>query len=263
MPDSPDYPISQVRAVFDDWALRGRAEGMEHGHGPIARRAFEQLHLTSDSRYLDIGCGNGYTVRWAAEAAPEGRAIGIDVAPEMIRRAKELSADLPNAEFHLATFPEHRLPRGSFDAIFSMEVLYYLPSLPKALEEIARLLTRGGRFACVVDFYRENEASHSWPDDVGVAMRLLSAAEWKAAFEAAGLKVIEQTQITVPAEEASEEWKTTVGSLLTVGQAEGRGGRRGAAEGGGSGRAARAARAADEDCAGAAECKCRPGCEPG
>ena len=218
MTDPSHYPISQVRAVFDDWALRGRAEGMERGHGPVARRAFEQLRLRPDARYLDIGCGNGYTVRWAATAAPEGRAIGIDMAPEMIRRAKELSADFPNAEFFLETFPEHQLPQASFDAVFSMEVLYYLPSLSAALEEVVRLLKPGGRFACVVDFYQENQASHSWPEDVGVAMRLLSAAEWWAAFEAAGLEVVEQSQVTVPEEEASEEWKTTVGSLLTVGE---------------------------------------------
>ena len=102
-----------------------------------------------------------------------------------------------------------------------MEVLYYLPSLSAALEEIVRLLKPGGRFACVVDYYQENEASHSWPEDVGVAMRLLSAADWRAAFEAAGLEVVDQSRVTVPAEEASEEWETTVGSLLTVGQAEG------------------------------------------
>ena len=236
MSDSSQHQISQVRAVFDDWARRGRAEGMEHSHGPVARRAFEQLDLRPDGWYLDIGCGNGYTVRWAAKTASAGHAVGIDVAPEMIRRARELSADLPNAEFNLVTFPDHQLPRGRFDAIFSMEVLYYLPSLSAALEEIVRLLKPGGRFACVVDYYQENEASHSWPEDVGVAMRLLSAAEWRAAFEAAGLRVIEQTQITVPADQAGEEWETTVGSLLTVGTAAGGGGgQRGAAAGGRAG----------------------------
>ncbi len=221
MSDSSQHQISQVRAVFDDWARRGRAEGMEQGHGPVARRAFERLDLQPDGWYLDIGCGNGYTVRWAAKTASAGRAVGIDVAPEMIRRARELSADLPNAEFHLATFPDHQLSGSRFDTIFSMEVLYYLPSLSAALEEIVRLLKPGGRFACVIDYYQENEASHSWPEDVGVAMRLLSAAEWRAAFEAAGLEVVDQSRVTVPAEEASEEWETTVGSLLTVGQAEG------------------------------------------
>lgn len=184
----------------------------------MARKAFHHLGLESDSWYLDIGCGNGYTVRWAAEDALDGRAFGIDVSPEMIARAKELSQGMPNAEFRLATFPDHDLPLDRFDAIFSMEVLYYLPSLSAALNEVMRLLKPGGRFVCVVDFYQENSASHSWPQDVGVAMRLLSAAQWRKAFEDAGLKVVEQGRVTLPSEQASEDWKVTVGSLMTVGE---------------------------------------------
>lgn len=225
MPHSTPDQTSRVRTVFDDWAVRGRAEGMERGHGPVARKAFHHLGLKPDSWYLDIGCGNGYTVRWAAEDVPNGKAFGIDVAPEMIARARGLSRGTANAEFQLATFPEHDLPLGRFDAMFSMEVLYYLPSLSQALEEVVRLLKPGGRFVSVVDFYEENPASHSWPADVGVAMRLLSAAQWRAAFEGAGLKVTEQGRVTLPPEQASEAWKVDVGSLMTVGRSES-GGRR-------------------------------------
>jgi len=224
MPHSTPNQTSRVRTVFDDWAVRGRAEGMERSHGPVARKAFHHLGLKPDSWYLDVGCGNGYTVRWAAEDAPNGKAFGLDVAPEMIARAEEMSQGMANTEFHVATFPDHDLPLGRFDAIFSMEVLYYLPSLSGALEEVARLLTPGGRFVCVVDFYQENPASHSWPEDVGVAMRLLSAAQWRQAFEDAGLKVIEQGRVTLPPEQATEGWKVDVGSLMTVGASEGGGG---------------------------------------
>ncbi|MDJ0521765.1 MAG: methyltransferase domain-containing protein [Planctomycetota bacterium] len=211
---------ARVRDVFDDWADRGRAEGMESGHGFAARQGFDRLELTTGAHYLDVGCGNGYTVRWASDVVgAEGRAVGIDLSPNMIERARELSAGLPNVQFHEAAFPEHPLPRGAFAGIFSMEVLYYLPDTAGALHEIARLLQPGGRFACVVDYYRENEESHTWPDDLGVAMNLLSMAAWRGAFEEAGLTVIEQTCLQYPLEEGKEPgWKQTQGSLLTVGE---------------------------------------------
>jgi SAM-dependent methyltransferase len=212
------YDIDRVRSVFGDWALTGRAEGMEKSHGPFAWQAFERLDLEREAWYLDIGCGNGYTVRWAARSAPGGRAVGLDVAPEMIDLARELSLELPTTEYHVATFPDHDLPLGRFDAIFSMEVLYYLPSLGDALAEIYRLLAPGGRFACCVDYYLENTASHGWPADVGVDMRLLSAAQWREAFEAAGLEVVEQANLVVPADQASEPWKAELGSLMTLGR---------------------------------------------
>ncbi len=204
--------------VFDEWARRGRAEGMARTHGPVAQRALDRLALAADARFVDVGCGNGYVVRWAAAAAPRGRAVGLDASPEMIASARRASAAYPNAEFHLTAFPTHPLPRGRWDAIFSMEVLYYLPDLATALAEITRLLVPGGRFANVVDYYGENTASHGWPEEVGVPMTLLTAAEWRQAFHAAGLAVIEQDRIRLPAEEASERWKTDVGSLVTIGR---------------------------------------------
>ena len=218
MTGSPDSQLDRVQHVFDDWALRGRAEGMEASHAPFVRPAFERLALAPDAWYLDIGCGNGYTVRWAAQVAPDGKAVGIDLSSEMITLSRTLSADVPNAEFYEGAFPEHDLPRDRFDAILSMEVFYYLPDMAAALEETRRLLRPGGRFACMVDFYAENEISHSWPDDVGVEMTLLNETGWRTALEGAGFTAIEQHRVRLPPEEASEPWKATEGSLLTLGR---------------------------------------------
>ncbi len=211
-----DPRLARLREVFDGWARAGRAEGMERGHAPVARRALEKLALPRDGWYLDVGCGNGYTVRWAAEAAPDGWAVGVDLSPEMIRKARELSAGLPNVEFQQASFPDSRLPHGCFDAVFSMEVLYYLPDLDGALVEIAQLLVPGGRFACVVDYYAENAASHPWGRQLGLDLTLLDEGGWRRAVELAGLTVVEQSRIRLPESEASEPWKTTEGSLLTL-----------------------------------------------
>ncbi|MCR9163363.1 MAG: class I SAM-dependent methyltransferase [Nannocystaceae bacterium] len=208
--------VDQVAAVFDRWADAGRAEGMERGHGPTARPAFDRLQVGLGSRYLDVGCGNGYTVRWAL--ARGAQAIGIDASPRMIERARAQTEG--EATYAVARFPEHDLDllaEGSLDAVFSMEVFYYLPDVDAAVAEVARLLAPGGHFACIVDFYAENEASHGWPDDLGVSMHLLSEAQWARSFETAGLAVVEQTRLR----EATPEdpaWKREQGSLLTLGR---------------------------------------------
>lgn len=211
-----DPRLVRLREVFDTWAGSGRAGGMERGHGPVARMAFDRLPLPRDGWYLDVGCGNGYTVRWAAEAAPEGWAVGVDLSPSMVTLARELSGSLSNVEFQLASFPNTRLPHGCFDGVLSMEVLYYLPDLGAALREIAHLLVPGGHFACIVDYYAENAASHSWPDDVGLEMTLLDGRGWRDAVERSGLEVLEQTRLRIPAEDATEAWKAVEGSLLTL-----------------------------------------------
>ena len=207
--------VDKVAAIFDDWAEAGRAEGMEQGHGPTARPAFERLQVDLGTRYLDIGCGNGYTVRWAL--AQGAQALGIDASAKMIERARAQTEG--GGGFEVARFPNHGLDmlgEDTLDAIFSMEVFYYLPDVDAALAEVARLLGPGGRFACVVDFYAENEASHGWPEDLGVPMHLLSAAQWAEAFERAGLPVIEQTRLRA-AGPGDPAWKFERGSLLTLG----------------------------------------------
>ncbi|MFG0320082.1 MAG: class I SAM-dependent methyltransferase [Planctomycetota bacterium JB042] len=213
--------VDSGRDLFDGWARSGRSDSMAEAHGPAARPAFERIPLERDSWYLDVGCGNGYSVRWAAERAPAGRATGIDVSLSMIERAKELSAEFTNVEFLRTEFPEQALPEGRFDGIFSMEAFYYLDDLEGGLARVHDLLRPGGTFVCVVDYYAENTASHTWPKEVGVRMRLHSALGWKNRFEAAGLTVVEQGRIKLPPEIASAEWKTKQGSLLTVGRRAG------------------------------------------
>src|SRR5262245_33220685 len=60
---------------------------------------------------VDLGCGGGLDVFLAArKVGPAGRAIGIDMTPEMLARARENARrqGLENVEFHEATID--RLP---------------------------------------------------------------------------------------------------------------------------------------------------------
>ena len=73
-----------------------------------------------------------------------------------------------------------------------MEVFYYLTDLRWALLSVIRLLKPGGKFACVVDFYEENEASLDWPEKVGVDLNRLSKDEWREAMQEVGFEIVER-----------------------------------------------------------------------
>lgn len=218
----PERQLDDVRATFSDWCRRGRAEGMERDHAPAARVAFERLDLAEDGRFLDVGCGNGYAVRWAAHAAPRGLAVGVDLSSDMIEHAATLVDGLDNVRFLAGNVTDLSLTELSvdgapFDAVFSMEALYYVPRLDDTLRYIANLLRPGGRFASTVNFYEENDASASWPADVGVDMNRLDAAGWKRAFENAGFREVEQDRIRLKPAETDDAWKVSEGSLWTMG----------------------------------------------
>ena len=209
--------MDAVRDLFNEWSSNGRAEGMETGHTPMARPAFDRLELKPGDHYLDIGCGNGYTVRWAAEMDPTIQAIGIDLSEGMVDHARSLSTHLANTRFINAPFPLPILKASAFKAIFSMEVFYYLPNLQWSLISTLRLLKPGGRFACVVDFYTENPASHGWSEDIGIDLNLLSESEWREQMTDVGFEVIEQRRLLAPENpDAPSDWRQTHGSLLTL-----------------------------------------------
>jgi len=179
-----------TEALFDDWAQRGRAEGMERGHRVRAEQALSAIPISLADRLLDLGCGNGWAARWMRSAAGDGgTVVGIDVAREMLERARAQSDGIEGLSFERAAFDQ--LPWGddSFDHAFSMEALYYAPEIDAALRSVARVIRPGGTLTMCIDFYEENPYSAPWPTMLGISMHRLSVAGWEAAFESAGFRV--------------------------------------------------------------------------
>ena len=104
---------------------------------------------------LDLGCGAGTDLLIAAQmAGPEGRAIGVDMTPAMLERARE-SADAMGLEnVELLTALIEALPVGdeSVDVVISNGVIDLVPDKDAVFDEIDRVLRPGGRlqFADVV-----------------------------------------------------------------------------------------------------------------
>lgn len=103
---------------------------------------------------VDLGCGGGLDVLLAAaKVGPTGKAIGIDMTPEMIDLARRNAAradqgsPLANVEFHLATIDRLPLPDASVDCVLSNCVINLAPDKRAVFREIARVLKPGGRLA--------------------------------------------------------------------------------------------------------------------
>jgi SAM-dependent methyltransferase len=99
---------------------------------------------------VDLGCGGGLDVLLAApKVGPTGKAVGIDMTPEMVERAKAnaAKAGVTNAEFHLATIDQLPLPDASADCVISNCVINLAPDKPAVFREMYRVLRPGGRVA--------------------------------------------------------------------------------------------------------------------
>ncbi|MEP6741732.1 MAG: class I SAM-dependent methyltransferase [bacterium] len=176
----------RLRLEFNYWARAGRGPSMEKGHRAVGEQAIELMKIPAEARVLDVGCGNGWATRLMAQQASKGRAVGIDIADEMVRVAADSSRDFVNIAFRVASAEALPFSDGEFTHAFSMESLYYYADLPAALKEIRRVLAPAGRFVCVVDLYQENEASHQWIEQLKAPVKLLSSDEYSSLFEDAG-----------------------------------------------------------------------------
>lgn len=109
-------------------------------------------HLREGETVVDLGSGGGLDVFLAAtKVGPLGRAIGIDMTPEMIelarRNATKLGGGTSNIEFHQATIDNIPLGDDTVDCVISNCVINLAPDKKAVFHEIARVLKPGGRLA--------------------------------------------------------------------------------------------------------------------
>jgi ubiquinone/menaquinone biosynthesis C-methylase UbiE len=110
--------------------------------------------LNPGETVVDLGCGGGLDVLLAsAKLGPTGKAIGIDMTPAMIERARANAANanggkgLTNVEFHLAAIDQLPLRDASADCVISNCVINLVPDKRAVFREIHRVLKPGGRVA--------------------------------------------------------------------------------------------------------------------
>ena len=67
----------------------------------LQKRVIALLNLQEDQHLLDVGCGTGWAVRYAASLVKnQGEFDGIDISPRMIQKAVEYCGDCENIHFY-------------------------------------------------------------------------------------------------------------------------------------------------------------------
>jgi SAM-dependent methyltransferase len=158
-------------------------------------------NLREGETVVDLGSGGGLDVFLAAaKVGPTGRAIGIDMTPEMVERARRNAErgnngePFTNVEFHLATIDKLPLPDNSVDCVISNCVINLAPDKTAVFREIARVLKPGGRVA-VSDIALKRELPSEIASDVaaytGCIAGAILIADYKQGLLEAGFSRVE------------------------------------------------------------------------
>jgi SAM-dependent methyltransferase len=151
---SKDDGVHAVAEAFGYSASELAAIPAEANMGLSCGNPTATANLREGEVVVDLGSGGGLDVFLAAaKVGAAGKAIGIDMTPEMIELARRNAAKAndgrgyPNVEFHLAKINHLPLADNSVDCVISNCVINLAPDKPAVFREIARVLKPGGRLA--------------------------------------------------------------------------------------------------------------------
>lgn len=156
-------------------------------------------NLRAGEVVVDLGSGGGLDVFLAAQkVGPTGRAIGIDMTPEMVELARRNALKQPdgasNVEFQLATIDRLPLADASVDCVISNCVINLAPDKRAVFREVARVLKTGGRLA-VSDIALKRELPAELGNDlmayVGCIAGAISIEDYRQGLLEAGFSEVQ------------------------------------------------------------------------
>jgi ubiquinone/menaquinone biosynthesis C-methylase UbiE len=144
-----------TEAQLTQWQLGGNsAEAYERYLVPAiflqgASQLVDHAGVSAGERVLDIGCGTGIVARTAAQRVAEsGSVVGVDNSPGMLEVARSASAGVHSSiEWREGAAEDLPVARNSFDAVLCQQAFQFFSDRQKALEEMQRVLSPGGRAA--------------------------------------------------------------------------------------------------------------------
>jgi arsenite methyltransferase len=185
---------------------------------------------------LDLGSGAGKDVFLAAQKVGEaGRAIGVDMTPEMLALARKnavkffATTGLSNVEFRQGEIESLPVEDATVDVVVSNCVINLSPDKPRVFREVHRVLKAGGRMI-VSDIVLNRSLPEEARRDENFYVHCISGAllrdEYLGAVRAAGfsrVEVLADKTYTLPDEIADalrgstgEDFRDAVASITVL-----------------------------------------------
>ena len=134
------YDAQEMTIIPEESSTCFSGVGNPHRIGPIV----------PGETILDVGCGAGMDLLLAARrTGASGRAIGIDMTPSMIERAKRAALKTgawQNIEIRRGIAEELSVESETIDVVISNGMLNLSSDKSRVFSEIYRVLRPGGRF---------------------------------------------------------------------------------------------------------------------
>jgi ubiquinone/menaquinone biosynthesis C-methylase UbiE len=139
---------------------------------PVAQRLLVRLPLAEATDVIDVGTGAGALLPSIRRAAPQATILGVDRSQGMLRLARKKHA----GPLALMDAQKLELPSDCFDVAILAFMLFHVPHPGRCLDEVNRILRRGGVVGTV-----------TW----GAQHRPAATAIWDEELRATGAHIVE------------------------------------------------------------------------
>jgi ubiquinone/menaquinone biosynthesis C-methylase UbiE len=118
----------------------------------------EKLALKPGEVALDLGCGNGRITEYISHLTG-AKMVGLDFASEVIKNAQRRTVDKKDRLIYVTgDMDELSFDEESFDAIISIDTLYFVESIDATIRKLKSLLKpTSGRMAIFYDQSRDSD----------------------------------------------------------------------------------------------------------
>ncbi len=145
-------PDSPVHALFCE-----RAFGLDlgqHGFADLVQldAVVQAAELGPGKHALDLGCGDGRIAEYLSDQTG-AHVTGLDYVPQAIRLARQrTTAQAGRLSFLVGDLNALDLPAGAFDAILSIDTIYFSQDYARTLGQMAAALRPGGRIVFLYSY---------------------------------------------------------------------------------------------------------------
>lgn len=178
-------------AFFNKWAKSYDnfifAWWMRILHDEIAK----EIPSLPEAKVLDVGCATGALLGKLRKKI-RGKLFGVDISPEMIKKASLRLKGIPDTRVELADVEALPFKDGTFDIIVSSLTLHHFPKPHLAMKEMCRVLRENGKLILADSNFFLSTVNHIGRLIEPGFIRMYSKKETGALVKSAGLTLVKQ-----------------------------------------------------------------------
>jgi ubiquinone/menaquinone biosynthesis C-methylase UbiE len=157
------------------------------------------LELGENPCLLDLACGTGWAVRYAAMLADgRGEFHGIDISSKMIEKAEARSVRCRNVHFRESNVEQLPFSNAFFDFIICSNAFHHFSNPENALREVCRVLKLGGTIYILdvtADDFVTKMLDRLAPELEPAHVKIYSTREYQTLLRRAGLHYVASKRV--------------------------------------------------------------------